>query len=321
MTSNLFFKKFYILLFSIINILIFFINSSLALQEAKIIKIVDDMIITNIDISKEYDYLIALNNDLKKIKKKEALKIAEESLLREKIKLNEIEKFLSIDDFDNTDLINRIIVDFYKKLNIADLQKFKLYLSEFNLSLREVENKIKIEILWNQLISSKFSSQIDIDIPKLEKKIKEESLNIQDFIEYDLSEIVFQTSSQKEFNTKLNEILSSIENDGFNISANRFSISSTSQFGGKIGKVKESQLSQMIKDELKKIEIGEFTKPIKVANGFLILFINDKEKISQNIDEKEILNKMIEYERNKQFEKFSQIYFNKIKLNTMINEN
>ena len=54
--------------------------------------------------------------------KKEALKIAEESLLREKIKLNEIEKFLSIDDFDNIDLINRIIVDFYKKLNIADLK-------------------------------------------------------------------------------------------------------------------------------------------------------------------------------------------------------
>ena len=70
MTSNLFFKKFSILLFSTINILIFFINSSLALQEARIIKIVDDMIITNIDISKEYDYLIALNNDLKKIKKK-----------------------------------------------------------------------------------------------------------------------------------------------------------------------------------------------------------------------------------------------------------
>ena len=321
MILNLFFKKIYILLFLIINILIFFINSSLALQEAKIIKIVDEMIITNIDISKEYDYLIALNNDLKKIKKKEALKIAEESLLREKIKLNEIEKFLSIDDFDNTDLINRIIVDFYKKLNIADLQKFKLYLSEFNLSLKEVENKIKIEILWNQLISSKFSSQIDINIPKLEKKIKEENLNVQDFIEYDLSEIVFQTSSQKEFNTKLNEVLSSIENDGFNISANRFSISNTSKFGGKIGKVKESQLSQMIKNELKKIEIGEFTKPIKVANGFLILFINNKEKISQNIDEEEILNKMIEYERNKQFEKFSQIYYNKIKLNTMINEN
>ena len=321
MTSNLFFKKFSILLFSTINILIFFINSSLALQEARIIKIVDDMIITNIDISKEYDYLIALNNDLKKIKKKEALKIAEESLLREKIKLNEIEKFLSIDDFANTDLVNRIIVDFYKKLNIADLQKFKLYLNEFDLSLKEVENKIKIEILWNQLISSKFSGQIDINIPKLEKKIKEENLNVQDFIEYDLSEIVFQTTSQKEFNTKLNEVLSSIENDGFNISANRFSISSTSQFGGKIGKVKDTQLSQMIKDELKKIEIGEFTKPIKVENGFLILFINNKEKISQKIDEKEILTRMIEYERNKQFEKFSQIYYNKIKLNTMINEN
>ena len=63
MILKLFFKKIYILSFLIIYILIFFINSSLALQEAKLSKY-GNMIITNIDISKEYDYLIALNNDL-----------------------------------------------------------------------------------------------------------------------------------------------------------------------------------------------------------------------------------------------------------------
>ena len=302
------------------GILIFLINSSFAIQEVKIIQKVEDKIITNIDVSREYDYLTALNNDLKKINKKEALKIAEESLLREKIKLCEIEKFISIDEFDNTSLITKVITDFYRKLNITDLEKFKIYLSEFDVSLNEVEDKIKIEILWNQLISSKYKNQIDVDISKLEKKIKEKNLDTENLIEYDLSEIVFQTSNQKEFEKEFEEILSSIKKDGFNISANKFSVSSSSQFGGKIGKVKESQLSNIIKDELKKIEIGEYTDPIKVVNGFLILLVNNKEFISQKINKEDLLNKMVEFERNKQFERFSQIYYNKVKLNTMINE-
>ena len=320
MIVNFFLKNLFILTFFIFIFWISLINPSLAIQEAKIVKRIDNKIITNIDIYREYDYLVALNNDLKKINKNEGLKIAEESLLREKVKLNEIEKFLSIDKFNNDNLIKKIIADFYKKLDIANLENFKLYLNEFDISLDEVENKIKIEILWNQLISSKFKNQIDIDISKLEKKIQNEDLNIENFIEYDLSEIVFQTSNKEEFDKKSKEIILSIQKDGFNISANKFSVSSTSKFGGKIGKVKESQLSKFIKDELKKIEIGEHTRPIKVANGFLILLINNKEKISKKINKEDLLDKMIEFERNKQFEKFSQIYYNKIKLNTMINE-
>ena len=91
-------------------------------------------------------------------------------------------------------------------------------------------------------------------------------------------------------------------------------------FGGKIGKIKENQLSQTIRDELKNLTIGQITKPIKVSNGFLILSINEKKIIESKINETELLKEMINFERNNQFERFSQIYFNKIKINTQINE-
>ena len=77
-------------------IIIFFVsfqNLSFATQEIKIIKKIDSRIITNIDIVNEYNYLIALNNDLKNIKKEEGIKIAKESLVREIIKLNERSDF------------------------------------------------------------------------------------------------------------------------------------------------------------------------------------------------------------------------------------
>ena len=315
---NFFKKKFFYL--SIIIFIFSSLNLSFASQEIKIIKKIDSRIITNIDIINEYNYLIALNNDLKNIKKEEGIKIAEESLSREIIKLNEIEKYQLIEKFDQTAIIEKIVTDFYLKLNISDIQEFEVYLNQFNVSLNGVKNKIKIEILWNQLIGSKFKDQINIDIPKLKKKIKKENLDINNFIEYDLSEIVFQISNQEEYNQKLQKIISSIKSEGFNISANRFSVSNTSQFGGKIGKIKESQLSKLIKDELNKIEIGQFTPPIKVANGFLILLINNKQTITSKVNEEDLLNNMIEYEQNQQFEKFSQIYYNKIKLNTLIDE-
>ena len=139
-------------------------------------------------------------------------------------------------------------------------------------------------------------------------------------IEYDLSEIVFQANNQNELNSILKEIEISIKTIGFNSTANKFSISSSAKFGGKIGKIKENQLSQIIKDELKNLSIGQITKPIKVSNGFLILSVNQKNLIKSELNEKELLKEMINFERNNQFERFSQIYYNKIKINTQINE-
>ena len=170
------------------------------------------------------------------------------------------------------------------------------------------------------MIGAKFTNQIDINLNELKRKIQEEKLNVNNSIEYDLSEIVFQASDQTELELKVNEIISNIKTNGFSTTANKFSASSTSQFGGKIGKVKESQLSKKIKEELNTITDGQYTQPIKVANGFLILLINSKKIVNYQLNEKDVLAEMIEFEKNKQYERFSQIYFNKIKLNALINE-
>ena len=81
-------KKIYFHIVIFISFLIF--NTVNANQEIKIVKKIDSEIITNIDVAREYSYLIALNNELKNLNKEEAFKIAENSLIREKIKSNEI---------------------------------------------------------------------------------------------------------------------------------------------------------------------------------------------------------------------------------------
>jgi len=87
-------------------IFIFFstVNFSKSYEEVKILYKIDDKIITNLDVINEYNYLIALNNDLANLEKKESLKIAEGSLIREKIKFNELIKYVEIEKFNDENL-------------------------------------------------------------------------------------------------------------------------------------------------------------------------------------------------------------------------
>ena len=304
-------------LFSFFLLILLAFNFSHA-TEIKILRKINNEIITNVDVELEYNYLVALNNDLKNVSKSEGLKIAEDSLLREKIKLDEIKKNFLIENFKDNDLLNNILISFYKQLNLKNELEFNNYLKDFGLSIGEVKNKIKIEVLWNQLIGQKYMNQIDIDEQALKKKIKKDKLNFVDVIEYDLSEIVFQAKDQKELNSKINEIKLNIDMNGFSAAANRFSTANSSKFGGKIGKVKENQLSNQIQKELNKKDIGEITNPIKIGSGFIILYINDKKISKLEESEEDLLKKMIQFEKAKQFDQFSLIYFNKVKINTII---
>ena len=62
--------------------------------EIKIVNKVNNEIITNVDVEIEYNYLLSLNNELKKLPKSEVFKIANDSLIREKIKIIELKNIL-----------------------------------------------------------------------------------------------------------------------------------------------------------------------------------------------------------------------------------
>ena len=298
----------------------FFYSYSNASQNIKIKVKVNNSIITSEDINYETNYLIALNEDLKNLEKKEVYEIAKISLIREEIKKNEIERYIDIQSFDNEKLVNNIIKEIYKRLGFDNISDFEVYLKTFELSTYEIKKKMSIEMLWNNLISLKYKDRININEEKIRKKIQEEKINYQNLIEYDLSEIIFSAKNTEELSYKTKKIKEVINNTSFETAANRYSISDTANFGGNIGKVNENQLSNTIKHELKKIDINGFTDPINIGNNFMILKINKKNFIDFKLDENEILKRMISIERKKQYENFSLIYYNKLKLNSQIDE-
>ena len=170
------------------------------------------------------------------------------------------------------------------------------------------------------MIMQKYDKQIDIDKNKLKKKIIDQKMLNDEKIKYELSEIVFQVDSKKKLKKMINEIKESIASKGFKNTATIYSISDSSKFGGQIGWVNEEQLSKLILNEIKKLNTGEITDPINIPGGLLILKLENvkTEKIEINLDE--ALNNLIKFEKNRQLNQFSAIYFNKIKINSKISE-
>ena len=71
---------------------------------------------------------------------------------------------------------------------------------------------------------------------------------------------------------------------------------------------------------IKTLKIGEHTKPIDVNGGKLILLLEDSKKTQVNLNIEEELSKLINYERNRQLNQMSNMYYIRIKNNTLINE-
>ena len=303
----------------IINIffLIFKNNISLAESNFYIVVKVDNEIITNIDIAQEINYLISLNNDLQKMDKKQLIKLAKDSLIREKIKKNELNKNINSLAVKE-DVFQNIIKNYYKKLNLNSLEDFENYLQLYNVSLAEIKEKIRIEILWNQHVYYKYRNLLNINEEELKKKIKDKENKDSEIKKYLLSEILFTLENEENFEKKNNEIREKIQKNGFKTAANIYSISSTANFGGRIGLMNEKQISEKVLNEIRLIKPGEITETIDVPNGYLILMLENVVVEKFKKDLKNELDNLIKFETNRQLNQFSIIYFNKIKLNAKI---
>ncbi len=90
--------------------------------------------------------------------------------------------------------------------------------------------------------------------------------------------------------------------------------------GGRIGWIKSNNLAKPILDEIINLNENEYSDPILIGNNLLILKINGVKKSSLKIDKDKELERMIVTETTKQLNKYSNIFYNKIKLNSKINE-
>ncbi len=298
-------------------IFIFIQFSNLFAFESKIIYRIENEIITNIDIKNEFKYLSALNKELQNLDKEKIFNISRESIIREKIKKVEILKNFKKLDIEK-EYLDKVLNNIYLRLNLKTEEDFKNYLGDFGLKLKDIEEKIKIDALWNELIIKKYISKVDINIEKIKEEIKNSKFQVTRV--YLLSEIIFEIENKDELNVKFKKIKESINEIGFKNTSSTYSISDSAKTGGSIGWINENSLNKKIRDSLISLKKGDISSAIFVPGGVLVLKINDIKEEKERMDPELELKKAIIYQKNKQLSQYSKIYFKKIKKNLEFNE-
>tara|TARA_B100000575_G_scaffold232406_1_gene193684 strand:+ start:4365 stop:5303 length:939 start_codon:yes stop_codon:yes gene_type:complete len=307
----------------IIIFLIFILNSfainNLYAKKVEIMYKVENFPITNKDIAKEINYLIMLNDALKTIDEKELIQYATKSIIKEKVKKNEIIKNFKFGGNEN--LIKKQITVLRNNLNL-DQSEFESLLNSLDISENFLSEKIEIELMWNKLIYTIYKDKLVIDEIKIKKKLKDDLADPSNFLdEYLLHEILFTPSQISDLETNKLKIEKSIKDIGFENTANILSEAQSSKLGGKIGWVKENQLTKEVLNNIKNLKIGDYSKPINVAGGQLFLYLKDKRKSKLDLSFDEEFKKIILAEQNRQLSQYSSIYYKKTELNTKIYDN
>ncbi len=306
--------KFKIKLIILFLFIFLFLTKSYATQN-KILFKVDNEIITSIDILNEIEYLSLLNKNLNQLKDEKIFQIARNSIIREKIKIIELTKYFNISEVEqeNQDILMN---EFIRRVGLEKPSDLNLLLKNTNIGTELIEEKLNIELLWNQLIVNKYSKDIKID----RNKIKEEILKNNFQKEYLISEIIFNLEKGQKLNDKLTKIKNEIQNNGFSNAALIYSMSNSAKSGGKLGWIKLNSLNKKIKKQILQTDIGQITDPIVIPGGFIVLFIEDEKSTKIVTDINKEIDLIAKEVGNKQLNQFSNIYFNKIKKEVEINE-
>ncbi len=292
-----------------------FFSKNLYSFENKILVKINNEVITTIDIFNEINYLKILNSDTKKLDEQKLLEIAKNSLIKEKTKKITLLKIVD-EIYIDENYLNNIIKSIYIRLNINSVEEFENYLKKNNSNLQYIKNKITIDRLWNEMIFQKFNSSVKID----REKIKNDILNNPNE-KLLLSEILIPKSETKLLKSKIEQIKNDIQIEGFGNAALIHSISDSANKGGNIGWINRNSLNNILKNELSKINIGEYTEPILTPSGYLIVKLNEikKDEIS-NDDINKRIDRMITIKTNQQLNQLSNIYLNKLGKDLIINE-
>ena len=307
-------KKFFLKI--CITLILNIIPLKIAYGDVFIVAKVNQDIITNIDVDFEKKYLVSLNPNLKKLDESKITEYAKNSLINEKIKRIEIEKKYEI--VTNEILLSKVIADIYSSIGISSLAEFENYLLLNDIDIQRVKEKITIEIAWNDLIVKLFSNAIEIDQNLLSKEVENFDKKMIDNLL--LSEIIFTVKNKNDLNLKYDEIKESINEIGFEETARIYSLSDSKKSGGNLGWIYKNQLSKEIRNELNELSVGNYTKPIVTGGGFLILKLNDLKTESIEVNKDVQLKKMIEFERERQFTRFSTLYYKRIYNDAEIDE-
>ena len=261
--------------------LIFFLianfNENLKSQDIQAIAvIVNDEVISRYDVNQRVRLILvtsgipATEENVKRIEE-QAIK----ALIDEKIQIQEA---IKLEVPDSPDEIN-LMLDNIARGNQTTAEGILESITSQGVNSETLLSQIKSELLWNKIVRGRFGSYINISDEEVNIIYDRTIQNINNS-QYDISEIFigFEDESEEKEAKELTERLTEqLKNEiAFEPVAQQFSQAPSSGQGGFIGWVSEGQLDPGIISNIKNLEIGSVSNPIKTVNGYYIIKLNGK---------------------------------------------
>tara|TARA_B100001029_G_C15060743_1_gene458236 strand:+ start:883 stop:1815 length:933 start_codon:yes stop_codon:yes gene_type:complete len=270
--------------------------------------------ITTLDMVKEMKLIsIISGNKIDDTNKVQIKNIAAKSLIKRKIKELEIDKY-EVKNYKKNDLENLI-----KKASInigTDKEGLKKIMESNNLNFRYLEKKFEIDLKWNSLIFNLYKNKVVLNMGEIKEKISTELKKTDSNRTFLLSEI--EVNMPKDgLEAVVKKIMNSINDEGFESAAKKFSISKSAELGGNIGWISEKKLSIKIADNIKNLKTNEVSEPIILESTLLIV-----KKMGERVFDKDIekiKNNIIEIEKNKKLKMFSNSHYSNLERTIQIN--
>ena len=279
----------------------------------KILLKVENEIITNYEVkNKILTSLVLAGNEISQENINKLKKQALESLIENKLKIIELEKFKIK---KNSNQINSYLNSISGNDILALENKFKINNLDYNLFLEEIE----IQTKWQNFIYLFYKGKIEIDENSINNDIEKIVKDKKNFQEYKISEIEINIEENSNIDQIVLDLKNKIKDEGFETAALNYSISSSSNNKGSLGWISSNSLSQEIFEILKKLNTGQISRPIKRQNSILFLKLDDvRTSKVENINIEDLKIKMIDRKKNEMFNLYSKSHLSKLRNSVLI---
>ena len=279
----------------------------------KILLKVENEIITNYEVkNKILTSLVLAGDEITQEKINKLKKKALESLIENKLKIIELEKFKIKKD---TSKINSYLNSISGNNVLALEKKFKSNNLDYNLFLEEIE----IQTKWQNFIYLFYKGKIEIDENSIDDEIKKIVNNKKNFQEYKISEIEIMVDGNRNIDQIVLDLKNKIKDEGFETAALKYSISSSSDNKGSLGWISSKSLSQEIFEILKRLNTGQISDPIKRQNSILFLKLDEvRTSKVENININDVKKKIIDRKKNEMFNLYSKSHLSKLRNSVLI---
>ncbi|MBI2708009.1 MAG: peptidylprolyl isomerase [Proteobacteria bacterium] len=143
-----------------------------------------------------------------------------------------------------------------------------------NIPLKALEDQIKANLVWVELIREKYSSTLQIAEGEVDQEVKLQKEK-ETKTQYHLAEIVlpFEGPEQEErVKNDLSRLIEELQNGAhFSALAQQFSQAATAAQGGDMGWLTEDQVSPEIKEFVLHMAPGQLSQPIRTPQGYVII--------------------------------------------------